>query len=88
MSGDERAPRDVAADHEALEAAARALVEAAERHATSDVWETWDEVVSEHAGDATAGTPAPDDDEPDGLVHSALAELRALASGDDESSDE
>lgn len=60
--------------HETLAAAAAALVEAAERSPLPEVWE-----------DVLGGEPLPEpprDD--DGLVHSALAELRALAGSDDD----
>jgi len=60
--------------HETLAAAAAALVEAAERAPLPEVWE---DVLG---GESLPEPPAEDG----GLVHSALAELRALAGSDDE----
>ncbi|HEX5616519.1 MAG TPA: hypothetical protein VFZ83_15295 [Acidimicrobiia bacterium] len=63
--------------HETLAAAAAALVEAAERAPSPDVWE---EALG---GEAVENVP-----HGDGLVHSALAELRALAETDADDADD
>lgn len=72
MSGVEQP--DEVEGHETLAAAARALVEAAERAPMPEVWE--DALGGEGVSDA------PQDEH--GLMHSALAELRALAGADGE----
>jgi hypothetical protein len=72
---DEQAVDELSEAHDALEAAARAVLEATA-------------IPAELASEPTDGTEETDETEPgDGLVHSALAELRAIAGTPEDADD-